>query len=364
MPQVSRLTVRGFKSIRSLESLELGRLNVLIGANGAGKSNLMGVFRMLSAAANGRLQTYVREQGGADALLYGGLKRTSQLEVGLRFAGDDGYRVLLEAAAAGALVFAGEELVSEVDGVDVPQSLGEGHQESRLGEVDPTEFSLAPYVLESLPGWRVFHFPDTTASAPVKQPQPARGDLRLKADAANLAPMLRLLRDRYPENYQRIVETVRQVAPFFGGFVHRDNTGSLVELEWYELDDPDTVRGPHQLSDGTLRFMCLATLLLQPRSQKSDTILIDEPELGLHPYALAVLVALLEQAGEETQVIVSTQSPELVSGVDPADVIVAGRTAGESTYERLTPESLVEWLKDYSLGELWKMNVIGGRPSR
>jgi predicted ATPase len=363
MPQVSRLTVRGFKSIRSLDSLELSSLNVLIGANGAGKSNLMGVFRMLSAVSDGRLQAYVREQGGAHALLYGGLKRTSQLEVGLRFAGREGYRVLLE-GAAGRLVFAKEELVTEVDGLDVPRSLGAGHEESRLGEVDSTEFPLAPYVLESLPGWRVFHFPDTSASAPVKQPQAARGDLRLKADAANLAPVLRQLRDRYPENYQRVVETIRQVAPFFGGFVHRDTAGPLVELEWFQLGDPDTVLGPHQLSDGTLRFMCLATLLLQHRSQKPDTILIDEPELGLHPYALAVLVALLEQASEETQVIVSTQSAELVNSVDPADVIVTGRARGASTYERLESASLEEWLEEYSLGELWKMNVIGGQPTR
>jgi predicted ATPase len=186
--------------------------------------------------------------------------------------------------------------------------------------------------------------------------------LRLKPDAGNLAPFLRELRERNPENYKRIVDTVRMVAPFFGDFVYRDDPGERMDLEWFEADDPDTVRGPRQLSDGTLRFICLATLLLQPSRLQPDTILIDEPELGLHPYALAVLAGLLRQATDRRQLIVSTQSADLVNEFAPEDVVVVSRKDEGSVFERLDADRLTEWVQDYALGELWKMNVLGGRP--
>jgi predicted ATPase len=212
--------------------------------------------------------------------------------------------------------------------------------------------------------WRVFHFQDTSPLAPVRNAQPTRDNLRLKPDGSNLAPFLRMLREQHGESYRAIVETVRMVAPFFGDFVHRDEPGERIDLEWLEADDPDTPRGPLQLSDGTLRFICLATLLLQPRSLQPDTIIIDEPELGLHPYALAVLGGLLRQASETRQLIVSTQSVDLVNEFDADAVVVAARADGASVFRRLNADHLKEWLEDYSLGELWKMNVVGGRPAR
>jgi len=166
------------------------------------------------------------------------------------------------------------------------------------------------------------------------------------------------------KHYDRIVETIRLVAPFFGDFVHRDEPGERVELEWMETTDPDTPFGPRQLSDGTLRFICLTVLLLQPASLQPDTILLDEPELGLHPYALNVLAGLLRQAGERKQMIVSTQSVELINALEPEDIIVVDRKEGESIFERLSSENLAEWLSEYALGELWKRSIIGGRPTR
>jgi predicted ATPase len=221
-----------------------------------------------------------------------------------------------------------------------------------------------PYVRHAVSAWRVYHFHDTSITAPVRQAQAVRDNLRLKPDAGNLAAFLHLLYRRHPVHYRRIVETVRLVAPFFGDFVQRDDPGERIELEWLQADDPDTVYGPRQLSDGTLRFICLSTLLLQPTELQPSTILIDEPELGLHPYALAVIADLLRQASEARQLIVSTQSVELINRLSPQDLIVVNRTNGESTFERLDEDRLREWLEDYSLGELWTMNVIGGRPAR
>lgn len=360
MPQLNRLTVRGYKSIRALEDFELHGLNVLIGANGAGKSNFISLFRMLAELIELRLQLCVREQDGPDALLFGGRKRTPQMDAEFYF-GRNGYRISLK-AAGDRLVFSREETWFDGDFVARAHPLGSGHEECRLpGAKDD---SFAPYVRPAIARWRVYHFHDTSAAAAVRQTQAVRDNLRLKPDAGNLAPFLRRLREQFPDHYRRIVETVRQVAPFFGDFVYRKDPGERMDLEWFEMADPDTPWGPRQLSDGTLRFICLATLLLQPTPLQPDTILIDEPELGLHPYALAVLGALFRQACEARQLIVSTQSVELVNELGPEDVVVVNRTETGSVFERLDAEQLKNWLDDYALGELWKMNVLGGRPAR
>jgi predicted ATPase len=359
MPKLDRITIRGYKSIRSLENFELRPLNLLIGANGAGKSNFISLFRLLAELFEQRLQLFVQEQDGPDVLLFGTRKRTEQLEVELFF-GRNGYRFAL-APAGRQLIFAREENYFSGDFTNVWRSLGSGHEEARL----PTAGDkLTPYVQSGFKSWRVYHFHDTSTSSPIRQAQAVRDNLRLKPDAGNLAAFLRHLRERHPEQHEKIVEIVRRVAPFFGDFVYREEPGEQIELEWQEIDDPDTVRGPRQLSDGTLRFICLATVLLQPPHLRPDTILIDEPELGLHPFALSVLAALMRQASESCQLIVSTQSVELVNEFAPEDVVVVSRRDGASDISRLDAERLQEWLEDYALGDLWKMNVLGGRPSR
>ena len=166
-------------------------------------------------------------------------------------------------------------------------------------------------------------------------------------------------------SYERIVETIRRAAPFFGDFVFREQASEFIELEWTERGNPDTPWKAHVLSDGTLRFICLTTLLLQPKHLLPDTILIDEPELGLHPFAINLLADMLQEAATAKQVIVSTQSVELLNCFKPADVVVVQRDGDASVFKRLDAEELGDWLNDdYSLGELWKRNILGGRPSR
>jgi predicted ATPase len=357
--RLRQLSVRGFKSIREVEGLTLANLNVLIGANGAGKSNFISLFRMLSEMLDERLQFFVKSEDGPDALLFGGRKKTSAIGVELYF-GRNGYQFEL-APAGQQLVFSSEQTYFDGDIGKVRQPLGSGHTEAKLPTLNSNP--IATYVLPAVRSWRVFHFHDTSASAAVRHAQPLRDNLRLKPDASNLAPFLRMLRQKHPGSYSTIVDTVRMVAPFFGDFVHRKDPDERIELEWREVDDPDTPRGPRQLSDGTLRFICLATLLLQPSQLQPDTILVDEPELGLHPYALVVLASLLQQASETKQIIVSTQSVDLVNQLKPEDVIVTERHEGASVFHRLDAADLKEWLEEYSLGDLWKMNVVGGRPT-
>ncbi len=234
------------------------------------------------------------------------------------------------------------------------------HNEAILKNSD---HQYAKYIKPAIESWRVYHFHDTSDTALVKQIHSATDNLRLKTDAANLAAFLLRLKQKFPKNYEQIVKTIQLVAPFFADFVHREDE-QAIQLEWLEAGNLDTPFKAHVLSDGTLRFICLATLLLQPFQLMNDTILIDEPELGLHPYALAVLADLIKRAAEQKQVIISTQSVELINHFSANDIIVVDRVNDASTFKRLDEELLKDWLDDYTLGDLWKQNIIGGRPSR
>jgi predicted ATPase len=278
--------------------------------------------------------------------------------------------VALEATQDNRLIFSREEPTVKGSGYTYPKvySLGAGHDTARIRtDRDNPSATVSRYVLEKLQIWRQYHFHDTGDTAAVKRVHGVNDNLRLKPDAANLAAYLRKLKttQRYEGSYRRIVETIRRAAPFFGDFVFREEDTEYMQLEWTECSRPDTPWKAHILSDGTLRFMCLATLLLQPKNLLPDTILIDEPELGLHPFAISLLAEMLKEAAETQQVIVSTQSVELLNHFQPEDVVVVQREGDASVFKRLDTEELADWLADdYSLGELWQRNILGGRPTR
>ncbi|MXY57613.1 MAG: AAA family ATPase [Gammaproteobacteria bacterium] len=360
MSGVTHLTVRGFKSIKALERFELGSLNVLIGPNGSGKSNLLDVFRMLGAIAAGRLQLFVAGEDKPDALLHRGRNHTDELTVECAF-GDQAYRATLT-AVGNHMVFMREQTIlgGRING------LGSGHYESNLAAPEKADAdAVARFLIEAMTEWRVYQFHNTSINAAIRQSQPLRHNLSLHDDGGNLAPFLRFLRERHPESYRQIVQTVRLAAPFFGDFVYREKPGEHVELEWFGRDlGQDHALGPRQLSDGTLRFIALVTLLSQPTQLQPNPILIDEPELGLHPFALVLLAELLEAASLSRQIVVSTQSADLVSEFEAKNIITAGLGSGQSEFDRLDEDRLREWLEEYGLGDLWRMNVVGGSPSR
>lgn len=360
MSSVHSLSITGYKSIRELKNFELNELNVLIGANGAGKSNFINLFRLLNEMYEQQLQLYVQKQGGPDALLHFGRGTTDRLHAEFYFA-RNGYKFDLVPTADNRLVF--EREISWFGGVFYNSTssavLGTGHDESKLKDAKD---SYSPYVRPSVSNWRVYHFHDTSETAKVKQKHPANDNLRLKADAANLAAYLRMLKENHEAEYQRIVETIRLVAPYFGDFVHRSGEQDYLELEWTQKGKSDTPFKAHILSDGSLRFICLATLLLQPVKLLPDTILIDEPELGLHPFAITVLADIFKQVAEDRQLIVSTQSVELINELSPEDIVVVDQEDGVSTFKRFTEQELSGWLEEYAMGEIWKRNILGGRP--
>jgi len=359
---ISRLVLHGYKSIAKCE-LELKRLNVLIGANGAGKSNFIGFFRLINRILEQQLQMTVSLSGGPDALLHFGRKQTKELKSELYF-GNNGYLFSLHPTEDNRMAFDQEALwwkhMKHNDGVWNPTR---GHFESYV-ESQRGKTLIYSYVAPAMRSWRVYHFHDTSNSAFVKQIHSINDNEYLRDDASNLAAFLLRLKDHHHKHYQRIVKTIRLVAPFFGDFHLRPTVGNKekIQLEWseYGQDKPFTASA---LSDGTLRFICLATVLLQPEDFMPSTILIDEPELGLHPFAIHVLAELMQSAAElNYQLIVSTQSVNLVDEFNAEDLIIVDKHHGASTFKRPDTGLLADWLAEYSLGELWNKNLLGGRP--
>lgn len=318
MNRLTRLRLKGFKSIKDLGELEFRPLNVIIGANGAGKSNLVALFRMLSwmSASPGNLQLHVSQTGGANSLLHDGAARTPQMEAQLTIETDAGrneYSMRLFHAAPDTLIFADEQCRFSRKGFPTEASwtmLGSGHRESQLRLRADTD-QTARVILHLLRDLKVYQFHNTSETSRMKTRWNV-GDARfLKEDAANLAPFLYRLRESKPVYYRRIVDTIRQAAPFFADFVLEPQGGTLL-LQWSELGS-DLVFGPHQASDGSLRLFALMTLLLQPEDELPDVIILDEPELGLHPFGIRLLSGALRAVSNYCQTLVCTQSMPLIN---------------------------------------------------
>ena len=367
---LDKLTIRGFKSIRSLEDFKLQNLNVLIGANGAGKSNLIELFRMLSAMTKGNFSKFIQERGGADVFLFGGSKVTPRISAEFTFTSDNPnsqepneYRFEATPTVDGRSFLLSEE--RDYATADV-QSYGAPSEESRIREQKSERSASAKqqgvdqFVFEAISNWMVYHFHDTGETAPMRRYDIVEDNRRLRWNASNIAPFLLRLKtnDKLKSYYKDIMNAVRLVIPFLDDFqleAEEFGVARKVALSWQQKNS-DLPMQPHQLSDGSIRFICLATALLQPHLP--PMVVIDEPELGLHPEAIEILAELLEDAAKRTQVIVATQSPELINCFAIEDIIVANRKDGQSTFERLKKGDFSVWLEDYSVGELWSKNVI------
>jgi predicted ATPase len=368
---LDKLTIRGFKSIKDLNEFKLGDLNVIIGANGAGKSNFVQIFRMLMAMTEKNFSKFILERGGADNFLFNGPKVTPSINMEFEFAslsdhatGTNSYKFELTPTADEKFLISEQRKCVSTNW----RSYGSASDESRLYDerneksMDGQWHGVGHFVYESISNWMVYHFHDTSANAPMRRSEIVEDFHKLRGDAANIAPFLLELKDSEPDYYQRIVDAVRLVIPFFDDFrldVQKLGEAEKVRLSWNQKGSDFPMQSYH-LSDGSIRFICLATALLQPRPP--STIVIDEPELGLHPAAIVVLAELIQAAAKRTQVIVATQSPALIDQFAIEDVIVVNRESGASTFRRLKEEDFTTWLEDYSVGELWTKNVIDGGP--
>lgn len=361
---IKHLTIEGFKSIQSLKELEFGALNVLIGPNGAGKSNFVSYFRMLGEMVEGRLQSWVGKQEGANRLLTYGSKETSKLFSRIVF-GDNAYSFTLEPTVADRFVFTDERLFYEDNYHHGFQIGGHGNTEAQLkSEILPDQWRMADFCYASISSWKVFHFHDTSDTAGVKRKGGLQDNRYLRGDASNLAAYLYRLQRHHPETYSQIRKIVRLAIPFFDDFALEPEElrpdEYKIQLMWRQIGN-DYPFLPSQLSDGSIRFICLVTALSQP--DPPSTIIIDEPELGLHPYAITLLGALMRSAATRMQIIVSTQSVPLLNEFSIDDLIVVERKEGVSVFNPLGESAFEMWLEDYLIGELWEKNVLGGRPA-
>lgn len=366
--ELDYITIKGFKSFANLDKLNLLPLNVVVGPNGSGKSNFIEAFAFLNAVHEGRLQDYVSRAGGAEKLLHFGSRTTDMIEFHLSFQQEVNQYDLKLSVAPGDQLFPSGETIYYWDKQRYPTgpydtSLSPIGREAGIS--DPNVKRIASYVRSHLQSWRVYHFHDTSSLSPMKKTASLNDNRFLRPDASNLAAFLYFLREKYQPEYGLIRGAIQRVAPFFEDFqLHPVQLKpDTILLEWRHKGT-DAYFDASMLSDGTLRFMALATLFLQPEQFRPSVILVDEPELGLHPYAITMLASLIKQASSKTQVIIGTQSPLLLDHFRPEDVLVADRVEGGTRLERLDPEKLKTFLEDYSLGQLWEKNEFGGRPTK
>lgn len=366
-PALDYITIRGFKSIASIEKLALGAINLVVGPNGSGKSNFIGVFSFLHAIREGHLHDYVIKAGGADRVLHFGSKVTPQLEIHISFEEETNRYEIQLGATDDDQLYPKSEIVYFWDKQKFPRRPFSKSLQAKgveAGISDSKQVSdVASHVRDHLGRWRLYHFHDTSASSPMKRMADLHDNEYLRPDGSNLSAFLYFLREKHEESYGLIRRAVQRVAPFFDDFLLRPqrlNPGKI-QLEWRHKGT-EAYFAASSLSDGTLRFIGLATLFLQPQSLRPSVILVDEPELGLHPYAITLLASLVKQASVGTQIILSTQSPLLLDHFRPEDVLVADRVDGSTQLTRLESARLEKWLERYSLGQLWEKNELGGRP--
>ncbi|MEU7787207.1 AAA family ATPase [Amycolatopsis sp. NPDC049159] len=361
--RMDELQIEGLTSILSAR-VRLGAMNVLVGANGAGKSNFIQALGLLGRLADSQLERYAVFHGGASSMINAGNGGLARINIHV-VSGLNHYGARLTAAANDSLVFDQEEVYRPSPEDPFRTVLGDGHRETKLGEArkGPTA-QVAEHIIALLRECRVYHFDDTSRDAPVKRQVPTADNIALREDAENLAAVLFRLKNSKrgldKAAYRRIRGAVRLVAPFLQDFLLEDELGTdTIRLRWIHRDF-DRVFSAEQMSDGTLRFICLATLLFQP--ELPGLVVLDEPELGLHPFAISILSDMLKQASKRSQVIIATQSVTLMNQFTVDDLIVVETGESGSVFRRRTEEQLRSWLADYSLGELWEKNILGGQP--
>ena len=372
---IDRIYINNFKSIRQLDDFSIYPLNILIGSNGSGKSNFISFFKLLNSIVEGKLPNYVADNSYAHRVLYFGKKVSKErMSGGIIFKTDSDngntnnrYDFALKADGENGLYFENEKggynifVNGKNENWDYVNLDTIGKRNSGLKEHTAERFV---YLKKYFEQFKTYHFHDTSSSAPLKQPSKLRDNSNLKEDGSNLAAFLYWISQKHPTIFKLIEYSIRSIAPFFDKFdLKPDNNNSdLIFLSWLEKNS-DEPFDANNLSDGSIRYIALATVLLQPNPP--NTIIIDEPELGLHPSAINKLASMIKLASVKSQIIISTQSVNLLDQFEAEDIIVVDRKDNQSVFKRLNKVELDNWINNYNyegMGELWSRNVIGGTP--
>lgn len=373
---LTQMELRGFKSIDDDgQSLSFGDINLFIGPNGSGKSNVLAFFSLLNYLSTGAMNKFIFEDGGgASAFLHDGPKVTRCIEANITFENDEHrntYAFTLSHAAGDRLLFTEEHLLWQRADKEKPfahtfepggfeASLIEAAQHGEAGIIQKT----ASRFRQLLRGCQVFHFHDTSPQARIHRQTNLHDNRFLRSDAGNLAAFLYRLREDYPNYYRRILSQVKRILPQFGDFILEPiGQNPNILLQW-EDHKRDYLLGSQQLSDGSLRFMALATLLLQPPDLLPQVIVLDEPELGLHLDAMLQLIGMVRTASAYSQIILASHDTQLLNALDASQIVVStfDPQRKSSVFNRLPEEALAEWLENYTMAELWEKNILGGKP--
>lgn len=365
--KLQEVMIKGYKSISFDHpvTLKLGNVNILLGANGAGKSNIISFFKMISYMMSRSFEMYVELAGTANSLLYYGSKKTPIISAEMKFADDksiDTYQFTLSKASPDRLVITEEDVFWHRDGEEKPYQviIEPNFKESALvGNKD----RVAQSIYKMLSFCKVYQFHDSSTEGPLRQACPIETANYLQSHGNNLPSFLFYLKEYFNDSYNRIVNYVREVIPQFQDF-YLEPVGNNISLRWTDNSASDYVFNAHQLSDGSIRFIALATLLLQPDKTMPSVIIIDEPELGLHPYAIAQLTEMIKDASIHAQIIIASQSKDLVDyfDIDNISIVEMDEKNNCTTVKKLAHEEFDAWLEHYSVSELWDKNIIGGRP--
>ena len=381
-----RIRVQGFRRLRDVD-LKLRPLNVLIGANGSGKTSLLDVFSLLSASARGELKRSIRDIGGIDSNLtvlrdFKGYKtHLAGFELDRRGCGDQIVTYVISLSPKGNTYQIPEESLTHTDDtialfrpyIDKVQGdviyYEQGDKLSPISEFRQDEFesalSQAPRVSRetmafqaSLASVTHYHVLDVSSRAPVRLPQQLREAKLPGQNGEDLAACLYWMRETDPDRFETIEDTLRVAFPSFERLNFPPVAAGLLAITWKERD----VKHPffmHQLSEGTLRFLWLVTLLYSPGL--TEVTLLDEPEVSLHPELLSVLAGCLREASQRTQLIVATHADRLVRFLTPEEVVVLDMEDGATTATRADELDLGAWLSEYTLDQVWQNGRMGGR---
>ena len=371
-PSIDRIRVQGFRSLANVD-VKLPRVAVLIGANSSGKSNFIRFFELLNSMASRRLGEFVARQGGADDQLFGGSKITSSINATIfAHTGEApiSYDFTLLYAQTDSLIVTKEvftkpeprseiPLESPADTVNRPRTepkLGEFRHAPRTTNRDSMEDDFATLLYAT----KVFQFHDTSDSSRVKQRWDIEDNQILRGDAGNLASLLLHIQRKYPRNYHQISRQIGRILPQFDRFEVDENYGKAM-LRWKPKRTDKTI-GPRLTSDGSLRSFALVTLLNLPKGMLPRVLLIDEPELGLHPVAMELIANMIMQISGDCQVILATQSPLLIDYFGLERTIVLDILDGCTEPRVLRKQDYELWLAEYVPSALWHKNLLGGRP--
>lgn len=365
--RLKTIEIQGFKSIPFQHplKLEFGDINILLGANGAGKSNIIAFFKMLGYMMSGSLQRFIAEAGTNQKFLYYGAKKTPTISASLLFESAscyDRYSFSLTKAVPDRLIVSSEEIEwkQTLERLPFKKQLQSDFNESALTRaIDKSDKIIRTLVASC----KVYQFSDSSITAPMRQASTVDSAHYLQAEANNLASFLYFLKNNYADSFRRITEYVRNVVPQFNEF-YLEPERDYISLKWTDNSPNDYVLSADQFSDGSIRFISLATLLLQPEETMPFVIIIDEPELGLHPYAIDQLNEMIKDASKHSQIIIATQSTAIIDGFSADDITIIERDESiqGTKARRLSEKEYKAWLDEYTLSELWNKNVLGGRP--